>query len=166
LTSSKGYNCIISIYQRHHYLNIKILWKLEKILSFWNFGKFWNLLKILKFYEILSNFWNLFWNFGKFVEILEKVHSTNSVNDGNKRMLSIYIIIIWYYLNILIGQEIVTWSSLKTRIDLKNDVLTYWLRENIRLLPSLTELVECTFSKISTNFPKFQNKFQILDKIS
>ena len=26
-------------------------------------------------------------------------------------------IIIWYYSNILIGQEIVTWSSLKTRID-------------------------------------------------
>ena len=36
-----------------------------------------------------------------------------------------YFIIFLYYLNILIGQEIVTWSSLKTRIDLKNHVLTW-----------------------------------------
>jgi hypothetical protein len=63
--------------------------------------------------------------------------------------------------------EIVTWSSLETRIDLKNHVLTwknmYWLRENIRLFPPLTELVEwCPIAL----FPKFQNKFQKFQKIS
>jgi hypothetical protein len=42
------------------------------------------------------------------------------------RRLYIYIFIIFsYYLNILIGQEIVTWSSLETRIDFKNHVLTW-----------------------------------------
>ena len=35
-----------------------------------------------------------------------------------------YFIIFLYYLNILIGQEIVTWSSLKSHIDLEKHILT------------------------------------------
>jgi hypothetical protein len=83
-----------------NFLKILSFWNFLKILkSFENFEFFWN---VFKFVEISWNFLNLFWNFGKFVEILEKV-----------------------YLNILISQEIVAWSSLKTRIDLKNHVLTW-----------------------------------------
>jgi hypothetical protein len=62
---------------------------------------------------------------------------TKYVINGFIDLLKVYwprtIIIFWYYFNILIGQEIVTWSTLKTCIDLKNHVLTwknmYWLRE-------------------------------------
>jgi hypothetical protein len=45
--------------------------------------------------------------------------------------------------------------------------ITYWLRENIRLFPPLTELVECcpiAFSKISTNFLKFEKKIKKFHK--
>jgi hypothetical protein len=102
------------------------------------------------------------------------------VIHNNYTLYMYYFIIILYYLNNLIGQEIVTWSSLKTRIDLKNHVLTwknaYWLRENIRLFPPLTELVECCpialypkFQQISQNFKtNFKNfiKFSNFQNIS
>ena len=77
----------------------------------------------------------------------------------HKWTLALTVHLIWFYLNIIIGREIVTWSSLKTRSDLKNHVLPcknmYWLRENIRLFPPLTGLVECCPNYILQNFNKF-----------
>ena len=68
------------------------------------------------------------------------------------------IITIWYYLNILIGQEIVIWSSSETRIDLEKHVLTSGKHSFISAIDgSSGVLPDCTFSKISTNFLKFQN---------